>query len=282
MKGFFLKAALVFTILFGVATFIFSDVIFLSFKDEEDLYGEEFDIIEHGEGGRIATEIYASLGECASETTTTKKNGRVTSTSTDYYYVVPAWDKDEETYYICVKVDKDDRSTYEKITNETWDYLYGHTDYYGDTTIDFEGTIEELDDELYDYMLEWFREGEMFENETDLRNHVLQLCLEPLDFDSAGIFIAIVIVLLVLAVLFWILFFVKGKNRTSNAYAGNAMNGMNNGINFDGIPTNTNMPQYNADPYNTQYNNNTYNNDPYNTYNNNSSQNTQNNQFNGF
>ncbi len=292
MKGFFLKAAIVLTIIFGVATFLLFETISLTLQDEQDLYADDFNIIENGDGGHIVAEIYASLGECASETTTTKTNGAVTSKSTDYYYVVPVFVGEDE-YYICAKVEKSERSTYNRITDDTWEYLYDETGELdlGNVTANFEGTIKELDGELYDYMLEYFREAEWFENETELRSHVLQLYLEPMDLESCVGEIIVLVILLVLAVLFWILFFVTGKNRNTPAYAVNTM--PSDGL--DGL----NMPQYSPDPYNTQYNNNGYNSDPQynnngysnnaqynnNGYNNNPQynvQNTQNNQFNGF
>ncbi len=276
MKNFFFKIAIICTTLFVILSFLFSKLIFLSFKDAEDIYGETFDIIEHQDGGHISTEIYACVGECASKTITTTTNGTVTGKSTDHYYIVPAFDKDEETYYICVKVDSKDRSVYNRITNETLDYLYGDTDYLGDTTIDFEGTISELDEELYGYMLEYFREAEFYDSETELRNHVLPLYLEPMNFDVSTTYIIILVVLFVLTVLFWFLTFRQGRTRRASA-ATNEMY-MNNGVNLNGVPVNTNMPQYNADPYNTQYNT-----DPYNTQYNNDQYNNpngQNNQYN--
>lgn len=302
MRGFLLKGAIAFTAIFGFFVYFSWNVIFLSFKDGVDLYGEDFNIIEHGEGGRIVADIDLSLGECVSETTEYTKNGRKTSSSTDYYYVVPVWVGEEDTYYVCVQVDQKDRSLYNKITNQTYDYLDGKDISSSYVTASFDGTIDELDDELYDYMLEWAREGEMFDSETEMRTHMLQLYLQPINFDSSTQYIIVNIVLLAIAVLFWILFFVKGRTvRPANANADNSYN------------VNTNMPQYSPDPYNNQfindnnayngqYNNNGYNapsnNGTYNTQNNNdlynasynntnntqmfnNTQNTQNNQFNG-
>lgn len=263
MRNNFFKPALIFTILLIVSGFLFSKLVFLSFEDPVDMYEDEnFDIIAHGEGGRIKTEIYASLGSCVSETTTTTKNGQTTSSSTDYYYVVPAFDKAGETYYIVIEVDQDDRSVFNRITNETWNYLEGTIDYLGETVTSFEGTINELDDELYDYMLEWFREMDLYENETELRAHVLPLCLTTMNFSNAPVYIVIFLVLLALTVLFWVLYF-KRRSKLKAINASSSM-AMNNGLyvpGLDGAPMASNIPTANADPYNTQYNANTYNND---------------------
>lgn len=253
MRNGFLKIAIVFTILAIFLGYTMSELIFLSFKDPVDIYDYGFDIVKHGEGGHIKTEIFASYGDCASETLTTTKNGTVTSSSTDYYYIIPVYDKNDEEYYICIEVDQDDRKLFNNITNETWDYLDGTIDYIGSYTYDFEGTIEELDDELYEYMLEWFREVDAFENETELRAHVLPLCLNSMNFGAAPTYIIILIVVLVLTVFFWILFFVRRSKIKANNAAAMSGTGVS-GANLNGMPIN-NTPQYNNDPYNTQYNN---------------------------
>lgn len=228
----------------------------MSFQDPVDIYETGFDIVEHEDGGHIKTEIFASFGDCASETLTTTKNGTVTSSSTDYYYIVPVYDKNDEEYYICIKIDQDDRSLMNKITNETWDYLEGTIDYLGSNIYDFEGTISEVDDEIYDYMLDWFRQAEAFDNETELRAHVLPYYLETMHFDAAPSRIIVFVVLLVLTILFWVLFFVKrSKMKNANAAATNGMtmnNGMYSGATLNGVPV------ANTDPYNTQYNANNY------------------------
>lgn len=259
MNTFKFKAAVFFTILFGLAAYLLLETVILTFTDEQDLYGENFDIIENGDGGHIVADIYASLGQCSYETTTTKnKSGAITSSSTDYYYIVPAFDKNDETYYICIKVRKDERSIFNTITNNTYDYLSGEIDEleFGEVTTAFEGTIKDLDDELYNYALEWFREAEMYEDEADLRNHVLPLYLEPMKLDSATREIIVLSVLLALTVTFWILFFKARRNTPTAAYAGNVVvsDGLD-GLNLNNTPTYTNMPQYNPDPYNTQYSN---------------------------
>lgn len=79
-------------------------------------------------------------------------------------------------------------------------------------------------------MLDWFRQAEAFENETELRAHVLPLCLTTLNFDAVPAFIIIFLILLALAILFWVLLFVRrSKVKAVNASAANGM-AMNNGM----------------------------------------------------
>lgn len=196
----FLRFALTCTILLIAWTAISAKLVYLSFQDAEDIYDLEFDITEHGKGGHIKSQLYISLGSCASETTTTKKHGATVSSSTDYYYVVPAFDKNDEVYFICVLVDSKDIPAYKAIT------YYENPD-----PVNFEGTINELDDEVYKYMYdstkEWNDEAMLYDSDAELKKHVLPLCLQSMKFDSAPLFIGIFFVLLALTILMWVLFF---------------------------------------------------------------------------
>ncbi len=262
MKNGFLRLAIVFTILFGIMAFTFTDLIILSFQDPIDMYAEDFDIIENGKGGHIEAEIYWSLGAFGYETTTTTKNGRTTSSSTDYYYTIPAFDKDGETYYIALKVSESKRSLLERITDDTWGYLEGTITEWTDNTYDFEGTIKKLDNESYGYLVEFFEELEVYDDDADLKAHVLPLCLETYDYDSAPMFMTVTLILLALAILFWVLFFRKFRKKSVKGDAV-ATDNMTTDTAPDGIPT-YNVPQPNADPYNTQYSSEQYNNTQYN------------------
>ncbi len=258
MRNIFFKPALIFTILFGVAVFFFSETIFLSFEEPVDMYAENFDIIEHGEGGRIETQLFACTGAFVSETTTTtSKRGGSTST-TDYYYAIPVYDNKGEIYYIAIEVTESNRSMFNTIARNSQSY-----DTYGNTTFDFDGTIDDLDDDIYQYMLEYFRGYDIYEDESDLRAHVLPLCLDTIDFDIAPAFIVIIIVLLALAILFWILYFkrrskIKAQSNMYNTNAAYTNGAAMSGATLNGVPINTvpqqSNPQY-ADAYNVQYNN---------------------------
>lgn len=211
-KNPFLQIAIVFSVLLIIWTVISAKLVYLSFQDEEDIYKLGFDIVEHGEGGHIKSDIYASLGTCAYETTTRTKNGATVSSSTDYYYVIPAFDKNDDLYFICVLVDSKDASAYQAIT-------------YNDNAkaVSFEGTINELDDEIYDYMLEsmkeWNDEAGFYASDAELKKHVLPLYLQPMNFDSATVYIIIFLVILALTILMWALFFMKRSKLNAAAAA---------------------------------------------------------------
>lgn len=101
-------------------------------------------------------------------------------------------------------------------------YFNGDDSAYGATTVDFSGTINELDDEIYDLMVEWFEDAEIYESDADLKAHVLPLCLTTMNFDASTGYIIANVVLLVLAIISWALFFIgrsKQKARIANAHA---------------------------------------------------------------
>lgn len=201
-KNVFLRFAIICSTILIVWTVMSAKLVYLSFQDAEDIYKLGFDIVEHGEGGHIKSDIYYSLGTCAYETTTTTKHGSTVSSSTDYYYVIPAYDKNDDVYFICVLVDSKDDSAYKSITYDE-----------NAKAVSFEGTINELDDEIYDYMLEsmkeWNDDTEFYASDAELKNHVLPLYLQPMNFDAATAYIITFLVILVVTILMWALYFIK-------------------------------------------------------------------------
>ena len=109
-------------------------------------------------------------------------------------------------------VDSKDASAYKAIT-------------YNDNAkaVSFEGTINELDDEIYDYMLEsmkeWNDEAGFYASDAELKKHVLPLYLQPMNFDSATANIIVFLVILALTILMWALFFMKRSKLNAAAAA---------------------------------------------------------------
>lgn len=249
------------SIIFGI---VFYKLVILSYEEPEDIYEYGFDILEHGEGGRIETEIYASFGECVSETTTRTKYGIETSSSTDHYFAVPVFDKYDQVYYMCVEVREGNYDKYNQIVDDTYAYLADETGEaeFPASTIDFEGTISELDDEIYEYVLDWFRDGAMFESEAELKERVLPLYLEPMNFSGAPTFLLAFIVFVIISIVLWIVFFVlRSKEKKENAMA-QSMARMNAATLQNDMYQNDTYQ--NSTYQNSSYQNNTYQSDSYN------------------
>lgn len=219
-KNILLKVAIIFSILLIGFTFMAAKLVYLSFQEPVDIYDISFNISEHGTGGHIETTLDYVLDNCAYMTTTNTTNGVETSSSTDYYYIIPINGKDDDDYYICVEVDEDESSLYDTLVDNTWEYIESGDYTCFDTYADFAGTLDDLDDEIYGYMVEWFEEAEVYETDAELKEHVLPIVLKPMHYDSATAYIIIFLVLLALTILFWALFFIKrSKNKANEAQA---------------------------------------------------------------
>lgn len=165
-----------FVFISGVLFFTgFKDMI-ASFTKPVDLYAEDTNVKEINDTRLIEADIFASFGCFVEEETTTKnRSGAVTGRSSDFYYIVPAYNGDE-TYYIGIEVSEEKQSLYDKLTDSTYDYLYGYTDDFSEDAISVSGRLAKLDDEKYEYFREWFEEEEWTQEEID--EYVLPVYIE--------------------------------------------------------------------------------------------------------
>lgn len=174
-------------------------------KKPVDLYADETDIHDLTKTTNLEAEIYMTLDYFATETTTTTNNGNFVSRDVDHYFIIPAFSGDD-AYFIGIRVDKDDVNTFMTISDETYEYVMGDAADFGMTTIMEEGTLKDMDDEMYGYFVEWFEESGWFENESDIAKYVLPLYFDPANmansrlwFRIAGAALLVGIILLVLA-----------------------------------------------------------------------------------
>lgn len=154
-----------------------------AFKKPVDLYAETTEVTDISKITPIEADIYAVLDCFVQETTTTKKNGSVTSKEYDYYYIIPAYDGDDE-YYIGIKVPDSLDHKYDEICDLTWDWLYGEENAFGEKTVHTEGRLKKMDKEIYQYMTEWFEEMEWFTSDADIEKYVLAVYLDPFDISA--------------------------------------------------------------------------------------------------
>lgn len=84
----------------------------------------------------------------------TTKNGIRQNGSEDYYYVFQL----EDDYYITVQVSASEKEAYDKLCNQTYDYLDEKTDKLPDTII-FTGGFTTSDAELRQYAQDYFKES---------------------------------------------------------------------------------------------------------------------------
>lgn len=187
MKKFCTKCGIILIIIAVVITFFMRHSFMAAFKDPVDVLDEGLQSEEELKRGlAIDSEIYLLL-ECFGSEQTSYKNrsGQTTSTSTDYYYILPVFVGEDETYYVAIEVSgkSDDLYTYEKIANETVDWLYGVSDTAGSYSVEFTGYLDKLDKEAYGYMKDWFEDTGFFESDADIEKYVLPYVAKPYKVD---------------------------------------------------------------------------------------------------
>lgn len=174
-----------------------------SFKNPIDLYAEDTDVTKINDTQLINAEIYAVMDCFVEEETTTKnKSGAITGKRSDFYYIVPAFNEDD-TYYIGIKVPESKKSKYDKISDNTYNYLAGYTNDFGDDVVNVTGRLAKLDDKKYAYLREWFEESDWTEEEID--QYVLPVYIKTFDPATARIlfFVSIALLFAGAGLLFW-------------------------------------------------------------------------------
>lgn len=180
------------------------------FMKPYDIYAEDADANDFKLGDAVNTEIYAVMDNFGTLETTHTSNGAVTSRSYSYYYIIPVFD-DYETYFIALKSNADDKNVYDDICDDTWEYLYGNTDEFTRYPYEITGSIQKLDDEAYEYMIDWFVETEWLgtTDVDDIKEYVWPMCIEKRSMATIRTISIIGIAGIVLGILFLALY-IKG------------------------------------------------------------------------
>ena len=183
VKSFCTNVGLVLIILGGIFLFVGRYSTIAAFSEPVDIFAEELQDAEEIKAGRaIETDMYLLMEEFAWEEVSSKNRaGQVTNTSSYYYYILPVFVGEDETYYVAFKTStkNENYSTYKKIANDTMAWLYGEQDTCGNYSIKVTGGLEKLDKKIYNYMVEWFEKTEWFEDDSDIEKYVL-----PLEFST--------------------------------------------------------------------------------------------------
>lgn len=146
-----------------------------------DLYAAETNVSDIGSFDMIRTDIYAVLDVFATSFKTSK--GNITSKSN--CYIIPAFNGDE-TYYIGIKVNDNSYTQYDKIMDETYEYLMGYTMDLGETTVEAQGFLKKMDQKTQDLYYDWFRETEWFDSEEEMQKYALPVYINT--YHEVGFF----------------------------------------------------------------------------------------------
>lgn len=181
MKQLALRFGFMLVLVSVIMCFVAKDDILISFSEPVDIY-EDYPA-DFRDVKAVETELYMLFDIFAEEeTTTTNNSGAITSRRYDYYYILPVFTAEEE-YYVGVKVSSKKSAPYDDLMDSTWSYLMGETDSIGDEVIEFQGGFVEMDDELYQYFQDWFKEAEFFESDQEMDKYLLPLVLESVNYE---------------------------------------------------------------------------------------------------
>lgn len=205
------KISIIGMIVLAIFAFGTRQNIIAAFSEPVDInvdYPDDYDEVK-----AVKTELNKILDVCAEEETTTKnKYGSVTNKRYDYYYIVPVYiESEDDAYYVAVKVPSDKRNDYENVCNTTWAWAAGEVEEL--ESVEFEGTLVEMEDELYKHYKSWFYEMEWFESTEDSKKYALPLVLTPVDLQATKVITIIGAVLFVVFAVMLILSFRKGKEK---------------------------------------------------------------------
>lgn len=200
-----LKFALLLTFIAGVAIFLSGKYIIRSFQEPIDMYSEDFEISSDYLGKRIEGEVPFSAGQCSTLTETTTRNGIKTGSKTTYYYAIPVNGANPDYYYyISIEVNKKSKSDFDNLTLNLYNGTYGN--------YKVEGTLEKLDDEAYNYMLDYFVDANPDMTRSELKEYVLPYYFKQENYGNVYITIILNVIATGAAIILWVLYILACKN----------------------------------------------------------------------
>lgn len=123
----------------------------------QDIYEINADEIEVGT--HISGNVDFIYDYYAMESKEEKTLGITTSTENDTarWYIFPAYgESQEDTRLLTLRISPKDYYTVDKIVNETWAYLEGESDTFGQTTYPINVRAVKMDDELLGLYYDWY------------------------------------------------------------------------------------------------------------------------------
>lgn len=176
------------TLVIGImALFMVLPEFFISLKKPVDfnmLTNADLNMLATAEsknGLHVEGDVYLILDTFATEETYTenKDGSRTPPKVSGYYYIIPVGDGS----YIGIEGSVDNRSDFVAIDDSTWAWLIDEAaDLDPNAYYHYEGYIEKMDDELYQYFVEWFQDMEWFEttDAAQITPYALPLMIKPM------------------------------------------------------------------------------------------------------
>lgn len=159
-------------------------------------------------GAHVEGEIIALYDRFASETSQTQRSDGTVSpkTTTKIFYILPL-----EDTFVGLEARAADQRAFNDICSATQDYLWGETEYLLSEPVAFDGRVVKMEDELYDYMIEWFADNGYPGGEAAARQDIKPYMLRPF---SPGLTTTLIIGLVLLLLdLVSLLFFLRWRKK---------------------------------------------------------------------
>lgn len=155
-------------------------MLVVSLKPGEDIYSINGN--EINKGMHITGDIDFAYDYYASQSTERQVLGITTSTENDTgrWYIIPIYGDDyNESKLITVRVNPKDYVAMEKVVENTWAYLYGETDTFGQDVYHIDARVIKLNDELHQYYYDWYGRGYEAEADQYLVPYILVPTVSP-------------------------------------------------------------------------------------------------------
>ena len=190
----------------------------VAYNEPVDLFGKDTVDADQLESGLAVDSTLSELMECfgAKETILRTRRGAESQLSVKYYYIMPISVKSGETYYVAFEANNrsSDMPAYERIVEATMNVIrQGSSSYSFSAPIC--GGLVSLDEETYQYMVEWFEEENWFEQEGDLEKYVLPLMFRPMEPEKVKTMLYFAICMGALSIISFVYAFTGDKAKKS-------------------------------------------------------------------
>lgn len=170
------------------------DNVAVRIKKPADLYADDYSVEEMSSGDYLHVEVYALLDCYAVDDWYTDDGNTKTYTDHNFFYPLPVFDVNdpENTYYVSIKAHEEQKSKFESIADDTYDFLMGAESDFGENVFTGDYRVMAMEDELYKYMKEYFME--LGDDEETIEKYVLPYNLIPVNKDNdIGVVIGLVL-----------------------------------------------------------------------------------------
>lgn len=205
----------------GIILLVFGAMIGIGFGKEGIIFltQEPVDLF-YDESVEIQKNTYIDsyldmLFDVYAEREQTQKSGNtVTGHSYTDYYIVPVF-RGDDVYFISMNERRysDEGKRCNELLDESVAYFNYELDDYGEKGFWYTGVVTEIEDEAYDYLLDYFREMEYFDSEEEMKQYVLPLSIERRAVGTVLVMTAIAAVMLLAGMLLTVLGLIPQKKK---------------------------------------------------------------------